>query len=104
MPFNDDKDVDNWAESDPAWELAHAIGRRSSDRERTRLYAAIGSGDAYTAIDIAIQALAHLGLSVSPQLAIKLTTWLDAYAHSNDASRLHEQLGIIERNSRSSPK
>jgi hypothetical protein len=54
VPVNEDRNVDDRAESDLAWELADAVGRRVSDRQRTQLYAAIGSGDSYTAIDIAM--------------------------------------------------
>jgi len=104
VPVNEDKNVDDRAESDLAWELADAIGRRVSDRQRTRLYAAIGSGDSYTAIDLAMQALVRLGLSISTALVIKLASWLDAYAHCGDASRLHELLDIIESNARLRPK
>lgn len=47
--------MDAWAESDLAWELADVISPLLADRDRAQLYATIGSGESYTAIDTALQ-------------------------------------------------
>jgi hypothetical protein len=88
--------VDHWAESDLAWELADAISPLLADRDRDQLYATIGSGESYTAIDTVLQTVAHQSLPIATELITKLTDWLDAYAHSDDAPRLHELLHAIK--------
>ena len=85
-----------WAESDLAWELADAISPLLADRDRDQLYATIGSGESYTAIDTVLQTVAHQSLPIATELITKLTDWLDAYAHSDDAPRLHELLHAIK--------
>ncbi|MBW0012522.1 hypothetical protein [Mycobacterium sp.] len=93
----EDEKVDDWAASDLAWELAEAISPllANRDRERDRLYAAIGSGDSYAAIDAVLQILAGQGSALPAGLVAKLTNWLDAYTHSDDAHRLQELLRVI---------
>lgn len=88
--------MDDWAESDLAWELADAISPLLADRDRDQLYATIGSGESYTAIDTVLQTVAHQSLPIATELITKLTDWLDAYAHSDDAPRLHELLHAIK--------
>ncbi|OAN32049.1 hypothetical protein [Mycolicibacterium iranicum] len=88
--------MDDWAEFDLAWELADAISPLLAERDRAQLYATIGSGESYTAIDTVLQTLAHQSWPIPDELVTKLTTWLDAYAHSDDAPRLHELLHAIK--------
>jgi hypothetical protein len=88
--------VDDWAESDLAWELADAISPLLADRDRAQLYAIIGSGESYIAIDTVLQTMAHQSLPIATELITKLTNWLDAYVHSDDAPRLHELLHAIK--------
>jgi hypothetical protein len=71
--------VDDWTESDLAWELADAISPLLADRDRDQLYATIGSGESCTAIDTVLQTMAHQNAPIPPQLIAKLTNWLDAY-------------------------
>lgn len=92
---NEDGTVDNWAESELAWELADAINHLLADRDRSQLYVTIGSGDSYGAIETALQTMAHHDLSVPAELIAKLANWLDAYAHSRDVLRLHELLRAL---------
>jgi hypothetical protein len=88
--------VDDAAESDLAWELADAISTLLADPDREQLYATIGSGESYTAIDIALQTIAHQSLPIPAELITKLTNWLDAYAHGDDGPRLHELVHAIK--------
>jgi hypothetical protein len=95
-PANDNEKVDDWAESDLAWELADAISPLLADRDPDQLYATIGSGESYTAINTVLQTMAHQSSLIPPELITKLTNWLDAYTHSDDAPRLHELLHAIK--------
>jgi hypothetical protein len=88
--------VDDWSESDLAWELADAISPLLAERDRLQLYATIGSGDSYTAIDALLQTMAHQRLAIPAELIPKLADWLDAYVHSDDAPRLLELLSAIK--------
>ena len=88
--------MDDWAESDLAWELADAISPLLAERDRDQLYTTIGSGDSYAAIDTVLQTMAQQSSPIPPELIAKLTTWLDAYTHSDDAPRLHELLCAIK--------
>ena len=86
----------DWAESNLAWELADAISPLLSERDRVQLYGAIGSGESYTAIDTLLQTMAHQRLPMPTEFIPKLTGWVDAYAHSDDAPRLRELLHVIK--------
>lgn len=88
--------MDDRAESDLAWELADAISPLLADSDRDQLYAAIGSGESYTAIDTVLQTMARQSSPMLPELVAKVANWLDAYTHSDDAPRLRELLCVIE--------
>ena len=93
---NENGNVDDWAESDLAWELADAISPLPAECDRAQLYATtLGSGESYTAIDTVLQIMAHQSFPVPPELVAKLVTWLDAYAHSHDAPRLGQLLRAV---------
>ena len=87
--------MDERGESDLAWELADAISPLLGERDRDQLYAIIGSGDSYTAIDALLQTMAHQRLPLPAEFVPKLSGWLDAYVHSDDAPRLLELLRAI---------
>jgi hypothetical protein len=87
--------MDQWAESDLAWELADTLGRLLPDHDRAAIYAAIGSGYSYTAITTLMQASARSGYALPPRVVDRLADWLDAYTHSNDAARLLQLLNAI---------
>jgi hypothetical protein len=87
--------VDGWAESELAWELADATSFVLADDDRAQLYAIIGSGESYTAITSVLQIGACQRLPIPTELITKLTEWLGAYAHSDDAPRLRELLDAI---------
>jgi hypothetical protein len=63
--------------------------------ERAHLYAAIGSGDSYTAITTVLRTLVRDPMPLSTKLKTELTNWLTAYRHSLDAD-LHRLLSLIE--------
>jgi hypothetical protein len=87
--------VNNWAESDLAWELAEVVGPVLADRDRAELYVAIGSGYSYAAIDTLLQMIVQRRLPVSLAVVTKIADWLNGYVYSGDAPRLHELLYAI---------
>jgi hypothetical protein len=88
--------VDDWVESDLAWELADAISPLLSEGDRLQLYGTLGSGESYTAIETLLQNMAHQRLPLPTEFIPKLTGWVDAYAQSDDAPRLRELLHAIK--------
>ena len=89
--------MDEWAESDLAWELADTLGALLPDRDRAAIYATIGAGDFYTAITTLVHVSARSGYALPPRLVNKLAEWLHAYTDSNDAARLVQSVNAIKR-------
>lgn len=87
--------MDDWAESDLAWELAEVISPLLTDSDRTQLYATLGSGNAYTAITMLLQTSARDRHPLPLPLVNRLGGWLDGYAHSDEAPVLRELLTAI---------
>jgi hypothetical protein len=93
--IDDNKQVDYWAESDLAWELAEAIDARIPHGDRAGIYASIGAGHSYKAICDLLEIAGYAKVSVSPGLAVRLVGWLDAYARNDNASHLFELLDAV---------
>lgn len=87
--------MDDWAETDLAWELAQIACLLIPDRDRTKVYTAIGAGYSYAAIGTLLKTIDRARVPVSPALIARLVDWLNAYAHHDDAPRLHEMLDSI---------
>ncbi|WP_368834394.1 hypothetical protein [Mycobacterium intracellulare] len=92
----DNNQVHSWAESDLAWDLVDAISPTLPSSECAKLYAAIGSGESYSAITTMLCLLVRDALPLSAKLIAELSGWLNAYEHSADAPRLHELLSLIK--------
>jgi hypothetical protein len=88
--------VDNWAETDLAWELAEIACLLMPDRDRIEVYTAIGAGYSYTAIGTLLRTIDREDVAISAVLAARLADWLSAYAHHRDALRLHKILDSIQ--------
>ncbi|PBA68903.1 hypothetical protein CKJ76_25775 [Mycobacterium avium] len=88
--------VENWAETDLAWELASWATERIPGCESSALYITIGIGDAYAAISMLLDSIAHARAPVPQQLMTRIGAWLDAYAHDTDARRLRELLNVMQ--------
>ena len=84
--------VDDWAEADLAWKLVDAISPWLPASERAQLYAAVGSGESYTAITTVLRS----ALPLPARLITELRAWLNAYQHSADAPHLYELLSRVE--------
>ena len=77
--------MDGWAEAALAWKLVDSISPSLTAVERAQLYAAIGSGESYSAITAALRALVRDALPLPAWLRTELSGWLTAYRHSADA-------------------
>jgi hypothetical protein len=84
--------MQDWAESELAWDLADTLGRQLSEDSRSAIYAAIGAGNAYAAIVTLLQTNASDTNPLSRPLVDRLGHWLDAYGYSADAPRLRRLL------------
>jgi hypothetical protein len=87
--------VNYWAEIDLAWELAEAVATRIPGRDSADAYASIGAGNSYLAIRLLLDRAARERVPLSSELIGRLTEWLEAYAHDDDAPRLRELLVLI---------
>ena len=89
--------MDHWAETDLAWELVDGISPLLADRDRAELYAILGSGQSYMAIEMALGIIAGQGVPLAGGVVAKLGDFCDGYARSEDGLRLRDLLtGIIE--------
>lgn len=84
-----------WAESDLAWELVDAVGPLMADHRRAEVYAMIGGGNFYTAIEALLETIVRTRVPISPGLAASLTHWLAPYTHDEGAPRLRQLLRTI---------
>jgi hypothetical protein len=87
--------VDDWAETDLAWQLAEMACLLLPDRDRADVYTAIGAGYSYAAINTLLETVVHTGTPVSPALVARIGDWLTAYAHHHDEPRLREMLTAL---------
>jgi hypothetical protein len=87
--------MDEWAESDLAWELADISCQLISDSDRAQFYVALGAGYNYNAIDTLLKALHSSDLAVTSALAARLADWLSVYAHHNDAPELRAMIEAL---------
>jgi hypothetical protein len=87
--------VNYWAESDLAWELVDAVGPLMPDDERAEVYAMIGGGNFYSAIQALLETIVSTNVAISPELAANLTHWLAPYTHDEGAPRLRQLLDTI---------
>lgn len=77
--------MQDWAESELAWELADTVGPRLSPDRRAAIYAAI----------VALLKATHSAPAVLPlPLMDRLRDWLDAYRYSVDSASLRHLLGM----------
>jgi hypothetical protein len=87
--------VEDWAESELAWELTELAADRISDHDRRGLYTTIGAGDSYAAVCMLLETLVYTRVQMSRGLVARIGAWLEAYQHHDDAARLHELLSAI---------
>ena len=88
--------VDEWAESELAWDLAETVAPLLPTPDRAAIYATLGAGYSYTAITTLVQASARGGYSLPARLTDRLAEWLGPYTHSHDAAQLQQFLNAIK--------
>lgn len=94
--IRDNRGVDDWAESDLAWQLAEVACLLLPDRDRVEVYTAIGAGYNYGAIEAMLETVVRAGTPVPPALLARIADWLNGYAHHQDAPRLQRILAALE--------
>jgi hypothetical protein len=87
--------MDEWAQSALAWELADEIGFMFAGHERDQLYATIGAGHCFAAIDTMLQVAAQEHRTVRVELVAKIADWLAGYIHNSEAPPLNALLCAV---------
>lgn len=75
-------------QSQLAWDLALAIAPRLNRSHRTQLFARIGAGETYPAIEELLTRAAHNGYPVGESLADDIGHWVRGYAGTIREPRL----------------
>ena len=87
--------MDDWAETDLAWDLAEIAGLHIPEPDRSAVFTAIGAGDCYTAIGALLETIVQANVPVPPSLVTKIGDWINAYIHHVEAPRLYELMNAI---------
>ena len=88
--------MDDWAETDLAWDLAEIAGFHIPEADRNAVFTAIGAGDCYAAIDALLETIVQASLPVHPSLVARIDDWFNAYLHHAEAPRLYELINAIK--------
>jgi hypothetical protein len=86
-------------QSQLAWDLAIAMAARLDRSNRNRLFARLGAGETYSAIEELLTRAAHTGYPVSKVLADDIGRWLNGYTGTQCEPRLRvivAQLRVAE--------
>jgi hypothetical protein len=93
--LKDNKQMEDWAETDLAWQLAEIACLLLPDHDRIDLYTAIGAGYSYAAIGRLLETVVSADVAVCRTLQARIADWMTAYAHHPDAPRLREMLTAV---------
>ncbi|MGZ3382690.1 MAG: hypothetical protein ACXVBB_20840 [Isosphaeraceae bacterium] len=88
--------MEDWAETDLAWDLAEIAGFHIPEPDRSAVFTAIGAGDCYMAIDALLETIVQASVPVPPSLVARIGDWLNAYLHHAEARRLCELISAIK--------
>ncbi len=88
--------MDDWAETNLAWDLAEIASFHIPEPDRTAVFTAIGAGDCYTAVDALLETIVRASVPVPPSLVARIGDWLDAYIHHAEAPRIYELINAIK--------
>jgi hypothetical protein len=91
----DNKQMEDWAETDLAWQLVEIACLLLPDHDRIDLYTAIGAGYSYAAIGRLLETVVSADVAVCPSRQARIANWMTAYAHHPDAPRLREMLTAV---------
>lgn len=88
--------MEDWAETDLAWDLAEIAVFHIPEPDRSAVFTAIGAGDCYAAIDALLETIVQASVPVPPSLVGRIGDWLNAYIHHAEAPRLYELINAIK--------
>lgn len=77
-----------FGESGLAWSLAEKAGPFLDFDQRNEMFVAIGVGEAFTAIRLALNVISCADCRIEGRIATRLNLWLDAYIGHEDEPRL----------------
>ena len=78
----------SFAESRLAWLLAETASPFLDADQHHDMFVAIGIGDTFTAIALALDAISRAGGTIDRHIATRLETWLNAYIGHDDEGQL----------------
>lgn len=81
-----------FGESRLAWSLAETAGPFLESDQRNEMFVAVGVGDTFTAICLALNAISRADCSIEGLIATRLNVWLDAYIGHDDEPKLRRLL------------
>ncbi len=84
--------MESIGEYDLAWDLAAAVDPVLSAADRADVFAKIGAGETYDAIELLLSYAQQLGSALGPDLVSRATSWLNAYAGCDEEARLRDLL------------
>ncbi|MCV7225220.1 hypothetical protein [Mycolicibacterium komossense] len=84
--------MESTAEYDLAWDLAAAVDAVLTAADRADIYAKIGAGDTYGAIEHLLSCAQQLESALIPDLLTRANAWLNAYAGCDAEDRLRTLL------------
>jgi hypothetical protein len=87
--------MQEWAETDLAWQLAELVAGRLSAVERSAIFAELGAGESFQGIVKLLETSVQARVFVPPEVLATLHEWLESYRGSEDEPRLRALLDRI---------
>ena len=87
--------MQQWAETDLAWQLVELVAGRLGVVERSSIFAELGAGESYRGIVKLLETSVQARVSVPPEVLATLHEWLESYRGSGDEPRLRALLDRI---------
>jgi hypothetical protein len=85
----------SFAESRLAWTLAETASPFLDSDQRNQMFVAIGIGDTFAAIRLALEVISRAHCNVEECTATRLRDWLNAYLCHDDEPRLRHWIGRV---------
>lgn len=87
--------MESTAEYDLAWDLATAVDAVLTDADRADVFAKIGAGETYEAIEHLLSCAQALDIALDADLLTRCATWLNAYRGCDAETQLRQLLSRL---------